>query len=341
MKNKHPKPGYLGPAFHEWLEWLEYVECVLTTHRHPGKPKYMAVNDRLFTVGDDMSEMMNDLMPVDAYLARVVRSSVKYRVDASVLFDMNDRYGKEMEYIFNTRPIHLPHEWCTLVIENVRQPGDHLLVCAQETLPSTKKHSEPCYPDLGIHGDEKFIDCNLALVRQGGVTGMNNKVITSQHLSTVPVELHFNKGKTYNETTFLNAIAAGVKPTTDGALFIELCRHLIMQWIYSFHLAGILRHKSIGVAPQMKLYGRTKRRKKSAHPAFEHIVVELPIDDPEAQQTGRHVFQPHKRLHQVRGFMRHYKSGKTTWVKPHWRGDEKLGVIRRDFEMTLNEEETA
>ena len=32
MKNKHPKPGYLGPAFHEWLEWLEYIKLGVIKH---------------------------------------------------------------------------------------------------------------------------------------------------------------------------------------------------------------------------------------------------------------------------------------------------------------------
>ena len=37
------------------------------------------------------------------------------------------------------------------------------------------------------------------------------------------------------------------------------------------------------------------------------------------------------RLHQVRGHMRHYQSGKRTWIKSHQRGDEKMGVIIKDY----------
>ena len=37
------------------------------------------------------------------------------------------------------------------------------------------------------------------------------------------------------------------------------------------------------------------------------------------------------RLHQVRGHIRHYQSGKRTWIKAHQRGDEKMGVIVKDY----------
>lgn len=37
------------------------------------------------------------------------------------------------------------------------------------------------------------------------------------------------------------------------------------------------------------------------------------------------------RLHQVRGHMRHYQSGKKTWIKSYERGDEKMGIIIKDY----------
>ena len=80
-------------------------------------------------------------------------------------------------------------------------------------------------------------------------------------------------------------------------------------------------------------------RKKRDHPHFEHFIVEMEVDEPDPQQEGRSVFQPRKRLHQVRGFFRHYKSGKVSWVRPHWRGDENLGVVKKDYELTLHEEQ--
>jgi len=37
------------------------------------------------------------------------------------------------------------------------------------------------------------------------------------------------------------------------------------------------------------------------------------------------------RFHDVRGFYRHYKSGKKVWIKNHTRGTKELGVIEKDY----------
>ena len=38
------------------------------------------------------------------------------------------------------------------------------------------------------------------------------------------------------------------------------------------------------------------------------------------------------RLHSVRGHLREYQSGKKIWIKPYKRGDEKLGIIIKDYD---------
>lgn len=333
---KQPKQGYLGPAFHEWLEWLEYVECVTYTEKNPGKPKYMAMNDKLFTAANDadFQRMMNDAAPVDAWLARCVRSSVKYKIDASTLALMTHQYEDELRYIRNTTPIHLPHEWVTLIVEGFG--NDTFMMCLQET---TTNHGK-MYTELGVEGDEEWISANIMLHRNTGIELMDGKHHPEQKLSYVPVEQHFNKGRLWNETKWLNASAQGVTTTEEGKKALAITQGLIMAFIESFHLQSVLRHKTVqGVAPMPKAFVPKKRRKRREHPRFEHVVVELSVDDPESQQTGRSVFQPKKRMHQVRGFWRKMrKSGKQVWVKPHWRGDEALGVLRRDFEMTVHDE---
>jgi hypothetical protein len=65
----------------------------------------------------------------------------------------------------------------------------------------------------------------------------------------------------------------------------------------------------------------------------------MEVDEPDPMQDGVSMYQPRKRLHQVRGFFRHYQSGKVSWVKAHWRGDENLGVVKKDYELTLHEEQ--
>ena len=329
------KAGSLGPAFHTWLEWLEHTEHVMLGTGPVKRKLYMAMNDALFhqQSDEDFQKMMADCAPVDAYLARVVRSSTKYKVDVHTLYDMLGKYKAEMDYIRNTRPINLPFEWCTLVITGYGK--DDILVCLKETEARDNK----CYPELGLHAGEKFIDCNICFYRAEGVEMMDGEINVHQRLSYCPVELHFNKGLLEEDTTFLNAIAGGVTVTPHGERVVELVRILALTWIHSFHLSSMLRRKRIGMPPAYANNFKRKRlRKKKDHPHFEHFIVELEVDEPEPQQTGITMYQPRKRLHQVRGFFRHYKSGKVSWVRPHWRGDENLGVVKKDYEVLLHEE---
>ncbi len=331
------KAGSLGPAFHAWLEWLEHTEhLMLGTGPIKRKPLYMAMNDALFhqQSDEDFHKMMADCAPVDAYNARVVRSSTKYKVDVSTLIEMLDKYKDELDYIRNTRPLNLPFEWCTLVITGYGK--DDILVCLNETDPKDNRD----YPELNIDAGEKFIDCNIAFYRAEGVEMMDGDINVHQRLSYCPVELHFNKGLLESETTFLNAIAEGVTVTPMGERVVELTRILTLTWIHSFHLSSMLRRKRVGMpAAFANNFKRKRLRKKKDHPHFEHFIVELEVDEPDPQQDGRTVWQPRKRMHQVRGFFRHYKSGKVSWVRPHWRGDELLGVVKKDYELTLHEEE--
>jgi len=331
------KSGSLGPAFHAWLEWLEHTEHVLLgTGPVKGKPLYMAMNDALFSQqsDSDFHKMMSDCAPVDAYNARVVRSSTKYKVDVSTLINMLEKYQKELIYIRDTRPINLPFEWCTLVITGYGK--DDILVCLNETDPKDNRD----YPELNIEAGEKFIDCNIAFYLAEGVEMMDGDVNVHQRLSYCPVELHFNKGLLESETEFLNAIAEGVTVTKMGEQVVELVRILTLTWIHSFHLSSMLRRKRPGLPAEFgNNFKRKRLRKKKDHPHFEHFIVELEVDEPDPMQEGRTVWQPRKRMHQVRGFFRHYRSGKVSWVKPHWRGDEALGVVKKDYELTLHEEE--
>ena len=344
--SKHPKPGYLGPAFHEWLEYLEYCECVMLTNKRPPKQKWMALNDTLFRCDTDeaFQKMMTDAGPVDAWLATCVRSSVKYKTTAQTLGLMCHQYESELRYIRNTREIHLPHEWCTLIVEGFGE--DTYMICLQETTTSSGKD----YPDLGVKADETWISANICFYRQTGVEVNNSDAFAlgsprkpgtirpEQRLSYCPVEIHMTKGETWSETRTLHAQASGVDITEKGRDAIDMCKGLIMAWLESFHLASVLRHKTAGVRPLPIDYKPRKPRKRRQFPRFEHIVVELPVNAPESSQTGRSMFQPPKRLHAVRGFWRTYKTGKEVWVKPHWRGDEHLGVVRKDFEVTLHDE---
>lgn len=337
MKQRGAKPGALGAAFHTWLEWLEYCEqLLLGTGKVRGKKlHYMAMNDTLFKCNTDaeFNQMMHDVVPVDAYMARIVRSSTKYKVDAHVLMDMAVKYNDELNYIRETRPLNLPFEWCTLVITGFGP--DEFVVAMQETDPRDGKS----YPELGVESGEKFIDGSIVFYRQKGVELIGGFVAKGQQLSFCPVELHFNKNKLEADTTFLNAVAEGVTVTPAGTTAVELVRNMVLVWIHSFHLSSILRSRQVGLpATPGKTFTRKRLRKKKQHPHFEHFIVEMEVDEPASQQAGHSGWQSRKRLHQVRGFFRHYKSGKVSWVNSHWRGEERLGVVRKDYEMKLHDD---
>jgi hypothetical protein len=149
-------------------------------------------------------------------------------------------------------------------------------------------------------------------------------------------------GKVWDDTNHVVACAPGVKETKKGKRAIELITGMIMVWLQQFHLQSVLRHKQVAGGRPPATFRPKRLRKKHEHPAFEHTIIQMEVDSPEPGQTGRSIFQPKKRLHQVRGFYRHYKkTGKKVWVKPHWRGDENLGVIRRDIELVTHEENIA
>ena len=119
----------------------------------------------------------------------------------------------------------------------------------------------------------------------------------------------------------------------------------IVNWLGTFQLQGVLRSRRPGKSPAL-VVDEAKRRKpkhysKFERPMFEHFVMEMEVDEPDPEQTGRTCVQPRKRQHQVRGHRRVYKSGKTVWVKPHWRGDKNLGVIKKDYEMTTHDPDSS
>lgn len=341
-RRQQQKQGHLGPAFHAYLEWLEYVESVLVSGKQPNRRKHLAMNDRLFHVEDEkmMASVMNETLPVDAYLARVVRSSVKYKMDFKTVLDISQRYQNEINYIRKNYQMRLPHEWCTVIIEGIG-PDDFILVGQEQT-------SDEEYDPLGIGAGEEFICTNMAFYRHDGVEllpdseqGFAGGVATGQKLSYCPVELHMRLGQTTINNTFLHAVPEHVEVTGPGKTAVDLARECFLIWLNQFELQSILRNKKAGVAPSPgNGYQRRKLRKKHEHPQFEHTIIQLEVDAPDSSQTGRSMFQPRKRLHQVRGFWRHYKkTGKKVWVKPHWRGDEHLGVIKRDFELVTHEEQ--
>jgi len=81
--------------------------------------------------------------------------------------------------------------------------------------------------------------------------------------------------------------------------------------------------------------GANKRRvAKGKKPLFDWRTVEIA---PRLKSSPTNNTEPtgiKHRQHDVRGHMRHYKSGKAVFVKAHKRGDASLGVIFHDYNIT-------
>jgi hypothetical protein len=347
MKRKSAKPGFMPRSFYEWLHHLEQMEYSCT-HLIAGKRTkpvgYYVFSDELFRQVGNMDDTVTQMAPIDAYLARVVRSSVKFCVDFSVLEQVTKRYEREMLDLFETMEIHLPYPWCTLVIRGLGP--DDVVVSLMETESDQPDPMYPGklkdYPELGVKAGEKFISVSLAFYRPTGVLVNGGTVPDrNQRISNVPVEIHMNKGMTMSEAKCIFAMATGIQCTEKGEHWIEVIRLLILRWLAMIQLSTVLRRRQVGVPPLPNAH-RVPRHKPDRHrkPMFEHFVIEMEVDEPEAEQTGRTVFQPRKRLHQVRSFWRHYKSGKVKLIESHWRGDPALGVVVKDYDMHLHEETT-
>jgi hypothetical protein len=331
---KRHKPGSLSPSFHAYLEYLEAMEQAVIRKQKPKVRNSVAINNRLWTVDDSkFNEMAIDMMAVDATLARTVRSSVKYKVSSDTLVNLSREYGDKFTHIGHTTPLHLPHEWCTIIIQDFGL--DDMIIVAQK---QTAEHSKT-YPELELEPDEPFICLNMVGYRKAGVELDDGTIAPAQQLSHFPVEIHCSEGKLESQTKVIYAAAEGVEPTQMGMQTMDLMWRSFLVWHHQFQLQSALRRTVVEGARLPKNFQPRKARKKHEHPKFEHTIIQMEVDAPDPQQVGRSILQPSKRLHQVRGFWRHYKkSGKRVWVKPHWRGDKEIGVVRRDIELIQHED---
>jgi hypothetical protein len=371
-RRKKVKPGYLGAAFYEWLAHLEMCEDVVLrnkTRDHKRASRGYSFNNELFPISEGVQITgMNEsgqtmlfgktvaaMLPVDAWVAHLVRSSVKYRITHDTMLELNDKYAREIEYIQNTMIVELPYDPITVVFEGVGPKDDDVLVniCATTATNRGRIHGagdgtyaqeflDVDYPALGIGEGDEFLSATICFHRAAGVTMEDdNKVRPDQKLSHCPVEIHCNKGLPLSDTKWINAIAPGADMGPRGRQMIEETRQMIVYFLTYFRLASVLRRKQPGIPPALAAQElkrkKPKHRNKRNRPMFEHFVIEMEVDEPEPGQSNITRAPHKKKAHPVQGHERTYKSGKKTWVKPHWRGDKKLGVVRKDFEMTTHD----
>lgn len=311
-----PDKGSLGKPFYEWLAFCEELERF--AHGAKIQRPHIRVCEDFFGVkAGDERELYGSILKVSAELAQPLRSAVKYKATTGTLLGLTKNYEDELEYLMYNQPLRLPHDPCVLMVDE--DDGSTFGFClARESATND-------YPELGLRRGEEFICANIAYRAENSDGSITTNMI--------PVEIHWVEGETLENTKQVYATPTELIVHDAGQKAMEYATQMMNVWLLSFGLAHMKRQRQPGI-PAQHLMSKPKKLKKRRHfPLFEHFVMTLDIAPDGSCHTGRSVFQPRKRLHQVRGFYRHYKSGKVAWVKPHWRGDESLGVVRTDFEM--------
>lgn len=332
-------------------------------------------NNELFPQfgGTDMQDTMNEMLYVDSWLAGQVRASTKYTVDVATLRDAREKYEGEFEFILETMIVDAPFPRTTICFTGMG-PDDIVVhvseLDANDDGPNNRSHlhkgeiSGDTYKNLELSkGNTKFYSAAMCFHRTRGEAFGRDAFLEVAHnpdnlkpskLSMVPVELHFNKGRLIEDTIFLNALAPGIDVSERGKITVEMVRQLMLNFFATFWLSSALRKRQLGRPPDIGLRAPSHKRKKRDKPTFEHYVVEFEIDEPEPEQTGMHIDQPRKKRHEVHGFPRRpagwredhtkvFMSGpakgkRVTWVQGHWRGDARLGIVKKDHEVTLHED---
>ena len=93
--------------------------------------------------------------------------------------------------------------------------------------------------------------------------------------------------------------------------------------------------KQQGLEPKKVTYQTGKPFKKMSNkPKFEHYLLDLNIptecDDHTTGKAGK------KRFHLVRGHLMRTQDKGFTWRRSHWRGNRKLGVITKDYNLKID-----
>lgn len=335
-------------------------------------------NNELFPQfgGTKMRDTINEMIYVDSWLAGQVRASTKYTVNVETLRAAREKYSAEFDYILETMIVDAPFPSTTVCFTGL---GPDDIIChvseldAKDEGPNTRSHlhkgevSGDTYKNLELSkGNSLFYSASMCFHRTRGAAwhrdtypevapGGNPDKLSPSKLSMVPVEIHFNKSREIESTIFVNALAPGIQITPRGKETVDMVRILLLNFFASFWLSSALRTRQLGLPPEMAATKPLHKRSKRDKPRFEHYICEFEMDEPEPQQTGFKKEQPKKKRHEVHGHPRHpagwredptkvFMSGpakgkRVTWVEGHWRGDARLGVVKKDHEVVLHPED--
>tara|TARA_R110000823_G_C15886287_1_gene495565 strand:- start:44 stop:1390 length:1347 start_codon:yes stop_codon:yes gene_type:complete len=118
-------------------------------------------------------------------------------------------------------------------------------------------------------------------------------------------------------------------------LALSALNHMSIYGHPDFKAFCVRQLKKEGLEPKQLSYHEGKPISKlSQKPKYEHYLLDLTIptesDDHTDGKAGK------KRFHLVRGHMMRTPDGGFTWRKSHWRGNRKLGVITKDYNIKID-----
>ena len=335
------KSKSLGYGFAQFLGIAEYAEKVIKEERTAVDARYMGdVMDQVFnqvyreSSDKEAWEFISDLINRWGNMAAEVRKSFKFRTESDVLI--------KTEHIPTEGVFRMPFEFTSLIVEHDEAhvvlfidervspewvSGDVELPPASaspvQTAATEDMTMNQAYEKLGMGPGKLFYSITI---------GQFAKEKNAEGTGIYPIEVHIPMDAPMGPdmpVMYAYPVPRSIDPEA-------LDRYANVATVLAQRFITMLNHRAIkqtSSAPGLKpgvAHGPKRAKQKYRH--FEHTTVLIdPTYAPaegDCLPSGRH-----HRLHPVRGFWRHYKNGKTTWVKAHWRGDKDLGVIHHDYEV--------
>tara|TARA_R100001443_G_scaffold67464_2_gene76267 strand:+ start:4128 stop:5519 length:1392 start_codon:yes stop_codon:yes gene_type:complete len=149
--------------------------------------------------------------------------------------------------------------------------------------------------------------------------------------------LNTEKQQYYLTNTEPFNIQASYMEMNDAAymLVMNAMTHMSIYSHPDFREFCVRKLKKQGQQPQQITLKKGEPFKKQINkPKFEHYLLDLTIpaesDDHTDGEAGK------KRYHLVRGHLMRTNKGKFTWRQSHWRGNKKLGVITKDYNIEVD-----
>lgn len=359
-KARKRRPRSFSPAFDSWLRWCESHEDHI--HGRRKHPQDMVYHEDFFVLADDSLDALAkmtfgslDLINAWVNLAKHLRSAMKFRFVHPNTMPHPKEKGKEVYTVpvYIDTQIALPFPLTYVEVDigpSLASPGENKVMMLLEERYANEVPDQwtDSYCEVGIHPGTKFICATLAAYNPSGVK--YGDVKDPRHkLSILPCEVHIPLGPLFTDglcnlatEALIIAFPAGV----DGSGFMEHYMDTVVQHITIFlslvHGPRTQRITVPGLPREAMDIIKKHRRKPMESTFYEHHVLEIPVDPDQPLEVGKHgVPGSRKRLHAVRSHVRHYpkplKSGPNkgkTWtiIDSQWRGDEKLGVVTKDYD---------